>query len=310
MPYPIPTEHQRRAVFFYLRQSSSLTAWRRLYTLHQVFVDAVTTAYEDEQNTPGRKATIPTEWYSDILRSQHAFEVALDRLARGDRRCFAFLGAPGHFSEGVRNVEWWQDMYQGSFSGRNGFSPADSLHWPNIENAMHDCLAALSDIGVVLQDRVIQEPAALSALHHALALPESSIIKHLVNEPALPPVPHVALEVLVPTGQVIPCYGVWEPVRVGRHAGKHTSPGGVPYELGDTWEVDGRPLDGPMNYLHGDFEAPMIAFEGDLPRNDGRPTTWRLVWRDDRYGADPIPDEESHYAFVQPVRGEVLFTYG
>lgn len=68
-------------------------------------------------------------------------------------------------------------------------------------------------------------------------------------------------------------------------------------------------LDGAMNYLHADFGAPTIEFEGDTPRNDGRPTTWRLVWRDDRYGDRPIPEEASKYVFVQPVPGEVLFTY-
>jgi hypothetical protein len=65
-----------------------------------------------------------------------------------------------------------------------------------------------------------------------------------------------------------------------------------------------------MNYLHADFEAPTIAFAEDSPRHDGRPTTWRLVWCDDRYGKIPIPEEESHYVFVRPVPGEVLFTYG
>ena len=65
-----------------------------------------------------------------------------------------------------------------------------------------------------------------------------------------------------------------------------------------------------MNYLQGDFEAPTIAFKEDTPRRDGRPTTWRLVWRDDRYGNEPTPEEESRYVFVRPVAGEALFTYG
>jgi hypothetical protein len=54
-----------------------------------------------------------------VLWSHRAFAAALERLARGDRRCFTyrldtlFLGrrvAGGHFSEGLMNVEWWQDM--------------------------------------------------------------------------------------------------------------------------------------------------------------------------------------------------------
>lgn len=307
MAYPIPTEHERRALFAWLKQASSLTAWRRLYTFHQVFVDVVRTAYEDEQNTPGLATTIPTEWYADVLRSHDAFEVALRRLARGDRRCFAFLGAPGHFSEGIRNVQWWQGMYSGSFSGRNGFDPAESPHWPSIERAMHDCLAALSDIGVVLQDRLIDNPAPVGSLASRLTRPQSSLLKHWASQPALPSVPAGPVpELLVPTGGTIPCYGIWEPVR---RSGTGTTAASVPYQLPESRNVDGHTLDGALNYLHGDFAAPTIAFQEDTPRNDGRPTMWRLVWRDDRYGDRPVPDEEACYVFVRPVAGEVLFKY-
>ena len=310
MPYPIPTEHERQALFAWLKQASSLTAWRRLYSHHQAFVDAVTKAYVDEQSTPGMELTIPTDWYAAVLRSHDAFLTALARLERGDRRCFAFLGAPGHFSQGLLNVKWWQDMYAGSFSGRNGFGVETSPHWPEIEKAMHDCLAALSDIGVVLQPRVIDDPAPIRKLSEYLAYQEGSLIKHWAAQPVLPAVVTAAPEILVPTGKVIPCYGIWEPVRVGSTAGTRRTPKGLKYTFGESREVDGRMLDGCMNYLHADFEAPTIAFEGDSPRHDGRPTTWRLVWCDDRYGDKPIPEEESRYVFVQPVPGDVLFTYG
>ena len=60
MPYVIPTDHERRALFAWLRQASSLTAWRRLYSYHQAFVDSVSKAYEDEQKTPGLPETSPT----------------------------------------------------------------------------------------------------------------------------------------------------------------------------------------------------------------------------------------------------------
>jgi hypothetical protein len=310
MPYPIPTDHERRALFAWLKQASSLSAWRRLYSHHQVFVDAVANTYVDEQSTPGMKLTIPTEWYTDVLQSHDAFYAALERLARGDRRCFTYLGASGHFSQGILNVEWWQDMYSGSYSGRNGWAPADSPHWPEIEKAMHDCLAALSDIGVVLQDRVIDETAPISEVSHYLGYPESSLIKHCNSQSTLSAVPTAVPEILVPTGNVIPCYGIWEPVRIGRIAGTGRTPKGLKYSLVDSQEVDGRTLDGCMNYLCGDFAAPTIAFAEDSPRHDGRPTTWRLVWRDDRYGENPMPEEENQYVFVQPVPGEVLFTYG
>lgn len=310
MPYPIPSEHERRAVFAWLKQAASLTAWRRLYSFHQSFVDAVSKGYEDEQRSPNGPTTIPTDWYADVLRSHDGFAVALQRLGRGDRTCFAYLGIPGHFSFGIQQVKWWQEMFYGWHAGRNGFDLVDSPCWPAIEKSMHECLAVLSEIGIVLQDRVIDETAPISAVSHYLGYPMSSLIKYLVATPVLPAVPTPPKEILISTGDIIPYYGIWEPVRLGKPAVKGTTPKGVPYEMGPSRDVDGRTLDGCLNYLHGDFAAPTIAFDEDLPRHDGRPTTWRLIWRDDRYGDKGIPEEEADYVFIRPVEGEVLFKYG
>ena len=109
-----------------------------------------------------------------------------------------------------------------------------------IEKAMHDCLAALSDIGVVLQQRSVDDPAPISRIDSYLSRPTGSLIKYWNRRPVLPAVPNVSAEVLVPTGQVIPCYGIWEPVRVGRHWGPQRAPKGLPYILADSREVDGR----------------------------------------------------------------------
>jgi hypothetical protein len=78
MPYPVPTDRERRALFAWLKQASSLSAWRRLYSHHQVFVDAVAKAYVDEQSTPGMALTLPTDWYASVLRSHDAFYAALE----------------------------------------------------------------------------------------------------------------------------------------------------------------------------------------------------------------------------------------
>lgn len=307
MPYPVPTDHERRALFAWLKQASSLSAWRRLYSYHQAFVDAVESVYEQEQKTPGMAQTIPTEWYTSVLRSHDAFAAGLARLQSGDRRCFAFLGARGHFSEGLLQVKWWQGMYRGSFSGRNGFGVEDSPRWPEIDKAMHDCLAAASDIGVVLQQRHTDVPAPIDCMEPYLSQPDSSLIKHWNSQPTLPVVPAAKPEVLIATGQVIPCYGIWEPVRVASRGIFRVSSSPP---LAESRIVDGRELDGCLNYLHADSAAPTIAFPEDGQRREGRPTTWRLVWRDERYGPHPIPDEEKDYVFVRPVPGEVLFRYG
>jgi hypothetical protein len=308
MPYALPTDHERRALFAWLKQASSLAAWRRLYSFHQAFLDSVQNVYEQEQRNIGTVPTIPTDWYASILTSHDGFAAALSRLQHADRRCFAFLGSRGHLSEGLLQVKWWQNMYAGSFSGRNGFTPADSPRWSEIEQPMHDCLAALSDIDVVLQERFTDMPAPIDAIAPYRSDPTSSLIKHWLAQPSLPPVPAITHELLVPTGSVLPCYGIWEPVRVGGQPPQAAS--GAPVPLAESRNVDGRLLDGCMNYLLGDFAAPTIAFPEDDLRREGRSTTWRLVWRDERYGDNPIPEEEQDYVFVQPAPGEVLFRYG
>jgi hypothetical protein len=200
-------------------------------------------------------------------------------------------------------------MYGGMFSGRNGFDIAESPHWPSIDRAMHDCLGALSDIGIVLQDRVIDDPAPLYDIEEYLSYRESSLIKNWNSQAVLPAVPTAIPQVLVKTGRRIPCGGIWEPVKAPGLSGTQKTRGGRKFELADSWDVDGLTLEGEMNYLHRDFKAPTFPFENEESRSDGRPTTWRLIWEDDRYGDKPVPEEESGYVFVQPVPGEVLFGY-
>jgi hypothetical protein len=304
MPYPLPSEHERRALFGWLKQASSLTAWRRLYTYHQAFLDVLRSVYEEEQRTPGVEQTVHTSWYVHVLQCHDAFAAALERLQKGDRRCFDFLGTRGHFSQGLQSVIWWEDMYGGYFDGRNGFDVAESPRWPEIEKAMHDCLGALSDIGVVLQKRYTDVPAPIREMPSHLKQSTSSLSKWWAAQTELPPVPSAVPELLVNTGRTVPCYGIWEPVVVTPQPGFF---GALRRPLPPP--AGGRPLDGCMNYLHGGSAAPTIGFEEDGQRQEGRPTTWRLLWRDQRYGGEPIPEKEQHYTFVQPVPGEVLFKY-
>ena len=294
MAYPLPTEHERRALFCWLEQASSLTAWRRLFTYHERFLDAVRSAYEEEQRTPGMAQTIPTKWFANVLHSHDAFDAAVARLSAGDRRCFDFLGARGHFYEGLVHVGWWQDMYEGAMFGRNGFGVDASPRWPEIKAAMDECLSAQGDIGVVLQPRETDVPAPIEFVEEFTASEGTSLIKWWLEQTNLMAVPLADPEVLVPTGGVVPFYGIWEPVQVPAtvlEALPTARPASPP---------PNRPLDGCMNYLHAGSPAPTIGFEEDDQREEGRPTTWRLLWRDDRYGSNGVPPNERNYVFVSP----------
>ena len=294
MAYPLPTEHERRALFRWLEQASSLTAWQRLNSYHQRFVELVRSMYEEEQRTAGMKRTIEEKELSDLLLAQGALDAALVRLKDGDRGCFDGLGSGGRFREGSSRVLWWDDMYIGAMFGRNGFGPIDSPRLEEFKTAMGECVLALSDIGVVLLRSDPDGPALISDVPSYTARGDS-LIKWWLEQKDLPPVPLADPEVLVPTGQVVPHYGIWEPVR---------EPATLIERL-----TRHRPLDGCMNYLHGGSAAPTIEFEEDEEPEKGRPTTWRLLWRDDRYGRNAVPQHERNYVFVEPVKGNDRYAY-
>lgn len=61
------------------------------------------------------------------------------------------------------------------------------------------------------------------------------------------------------------------------------------------------PLNGCMNYLHGGSPAPAVK-QANANGDGGfeQAVTWRLLWRDDRYEDGTLPDEEAGYVFQEP----------
>lgn len=59
------------------------------------------------------------------------------------------------------------------------------------------------------------------------------------------------------------------------------------------------PVSGCMNYLHGGSPAPQAAVE-TADDNVDVDATWQLLWRDDRYEDGSIPVEEASYQFQEP----------
>lgn len=276
-----PTSAERQMLFHWLKQSSSYTAWSRLLSREKVFSAAVERAYKEDKlhPRPDGKELLPSSWVRDVFTDESAFESALQRLRRGDRRCFLFLGAPGHFSQGITSLRWWENMDgRERYAGGAEFSPNQSPLWPEIEKAMKSALHLLSDIESVLQTRHTDVPAPVDNLDAYEPDFWPMLARWVPADPALarvpdPPDPAVYMK----TGQTITTFGIWEPVN-----GK------------------GGDLDGPMNYLHGGHAAPTIGFANDGQRGEGRSTWWRLLWADERYGNQPIPDEEREYQVGLP----------
>jgi hypothetical protein len=108
----------------------------------------------------------------------------------------------------------------------------------------------------------------------------------------LAPVPDPAESSFVRTGDYIPCSGIWEPVDVAK-------PSFMSLVTRAPKPQPPFKIMGAMNYLHGGSNAPQIRVE-TVDDSFSLDTTWRLLWRDDRYIDGTIPEEEAYYRFMKP----------
>jgi hypothetical protein len=108
-------------------------------------------------------------------------------------------------------------------------------------------------------------------------------------------VPDPSENTFVRTGQTTPYSGIWEPIHAAKPSKTsllskftRTPEPHAPFEIA-----------GAMNYLHGGSKAPTVKVETmeDIFEIE---TTWRMLWRDERYQDGSVPAIEAGYRFVQP----------
>jgi hypothetical protein len=300
MAYAIPTELERRQLFYYLKRGSSYSAWAEWAKYYKEFVDVVQMAFEDTQRNPppGKSPLIEERDMAFLLSCYSSAEGALQRLRAGDKTVFKFIGygvkgAP-YFCEAYRAIEVWNSSTNGvaSFHGLD-FAVERSRFWPQIERALN----RLNDVaftGPCWEGRHTDEPAPVEEVE--LSKKRSRSFRDMLDTVTeFPDVPVPEDEVLVRTGESCPCFGIWEPVKAPLTKGymglfkRPEVPADKVYEL-----------DGCMNYLHQGSPAPTIGFAEDDARGEGRSTVWRLIWIDDRYKDGTIPEEEAAYVFLPP----------
>ncbi len=287
------TEEERRQLFYWLKTASSYTAWERVGRYYKVWVDKFKLLYDESQRHPDLEhgVLMHTSDIVLVMSCYSFFEEALARLKKGNKRPFVWLGQTGHFSEALRPVDYWMEATRRGEGGDNEIKEMYSEHWPDVWAAREKLVEAWGDVGVVVQTRHIDMPAKVGHIND----PSTGFgLDKLCKFPPgdLPEVPVPTKTVLVKTGDIVPCFGIWEPVKAD------LSPGFVGLFKKPLPPPDGHfELDGCMNYLHQGSAAPTIDFDGDDPRNEGRPTVWRLLWEDTRYRDGVIPEEERDYPF-------------
>lgn len=307
MPYPIPTPDERKRLFRLIQQYSSWTAWAFVGGYHKAFIDVLKTAFEEtQQNPPATEGPLIDTWeMTGFLNGYASFEGALVKLRKGDKSVFKFIGygasSSPYFWEANRKVDIWADGILGAMFYTRGMDVPIARHpmFPKIEVALKNLSEAWSCVGVSLETRHTDLPAPIEkpTLAGSSGIDCGSRLDYSTIPAAadLPDVPTPAEELLIKTGDICPAYGIWEPAKVPMSKGfiglfkQPQVPADHEFEL-----------DGCMNYLHQGSAAPTIAFEGDGRRREGRPTVWRLIWRDDRYLDGTLPAEESQYRFFEP----------
>ena len=307
MAYPLPTDDERKRLFRLIQQSSSWTAWSYVGAHHKTFIDFVRVAFEDTQTNPpaNERPLIDASDMSMLLNGYASFEAALTKLRQGDRSVFRFLGfgiggAP-YFWEAYRIVDTWIDGLPNGVNDGRGMEPRARRVplYPKIEVALQNLAQTWARIGFVLETRHTDLPAPIE--RPTLADPSGIACGAYIDYATIPSandlseVPNPSDHLLVRTGESCPHYGIWEPVQMPLSKALASLFRQPKFPSDHKFE-----LDGCMNYLHQGTVVPTVSFEGDGPRGEGRPTTWRLLWKDDRYLDGEVPAEEAEYRFFVP----------
>ncbi|SAK78357.1 hypothetical protein AWB80_04756 [Caballeronia pedi] len=284
----LPSEAERKQIFYWLKRISSYTAWKRILGYYRAWAKftekSVQAASERGWST---QTDLPESDLVQILKCLAHCEEGVSRLRAGDKRVFKY-DANGEFVMANRILSYWNKMQDRIEIGENSIDEKHTPLWQEFNFA----LSQLSDVWrecspSILEPRELDEPSLTIYGDWLLEwLPKMTF------PTVLPDVPDPAKHTLVVTGKVAPCSGIWEPVEMPKPKGFHL--------FGTPPPAEGPlPIVGCMSYLHVGSKVPRARQETKTEslRND---VTWRLLWRDDRYEDGTVPAEESEYAFLSP----------
>lgn len=285
----LPSAYERRKIFYWLQRISSLTAWRRILGFYEAWAAATENSLRvaDEQGWADKTSLTHGE-YALILKCLAHCAEGVRRLAKGDKRVFKF-DANGEFVMAERMLTHWAEMLNRIEIGESRVNPYVPL-WEPFCKALDALSGAWSECAPDLLESRFLEDAAPTVYGQVLV----KILQTTPFPPTLQAVPDPLDNTFVRTGRAIPCSGIWEPIKVAK--GEKNSMRSIfmpamdpqaPFELAGT-----------MNYLHGGSNAPQVAVvtADNFLEID---TTWRLLWRDDRYQDGSVPAIESEYQFIE-----------
>lgn len=297
----IPTTLERQKIFYHLKKCSSYTAWNRVLgyykTWANIFEKSVIEA-EDKAAVNGEAPKIGTQEFVFVLKGYSTYEKCVDLLRQGNKSPFRYDGLLC-FAVASRPLNYWGEFTVRLDIGEYVFDKNTVPFWNEINASLDNLGDAWGEIGnPILQTSDPRDPAPFALYQRGRDFGFNGVqwkendrqVYPPYHFPAqLPEVPDPQEVVLVTFGEVVPVSGIYEPINVPAPKRRMLSLLKPPPITGP-FEVVGA-----MNYLHGDSTAPHIG-EG----RDPIPTTWRLLWKDDRYLDGTIPAEEAGYVFNKP----------
>ena len=290
----LPSDFERQQIFYWLQKVSSVTAWRRIFEFYKEWAAAAENSVrEADERGWGELTSLSQSSYARILKGLAHCEEAVIRLGKGDKRVFKF-DANGEFEMASRSLFHWVEMITRVEEGENGIDEEHTPLWNEFCLAAKAAAHAWEECSTeILEPRYLDEPALtlygdwLKAELRTLPFPGQ-----------MEPVPDPIENTFVRTNEETPCSGIWEPIEASPKKNSLISLFTSPSTPQPPFKIMGA-----MNYLHGGSRAPRITVE-TATDNINLDTTWRLLWRDDRYSDGTIPEKEAHYRFNQPVKAQ------
>jgi hypothetical protein len=282
----LPSEQERRQIFYWLKRISSYTAWNRILGYYKAWVETVEQSVRIAVDKGWIKETgMPESDLIAILKALSHFEEGVRRLRAGDKRVFK-RDANGEFAMGNIQYNYFRELLHRIDTGDMGIDEAHTPLWDEFKHTLN-LLGRASDEcwPEIIESRWIGDPARTWFNDYL----RDKLAKMTFPVP-LPDVPDPQKDVLITSGSQMPFSGIWEPINAPVKKG---------FTLFRTETAHRGPFDpiGTAAYLHGGSTTPNMMVRGN---RDGMPCTWRLLWRDDRYEDGTIPAEEASYVFLEP----------
>jgi len=296
--YPMTDELVRRKLFWLLQRLSSYTLWQRKRDAWAYFTQQYEQALKTwpEEITKGFDKEVII-WAYDAL---HLYDEGLHELALGNRQ--VWQRELGEFHQLFRPVNLVKSFFYLPCHERGGQEERYPLQVEELNKLKIAAEFKGDNLLYPPHDNVCNVFDADFLLDPENYIYNFSQLQYPVFPESLSPVPDRS-DIIIKTGDPVPCDGIWEPVRIQYNHKLLVIKDGI----------KGFKNLGAYNYFIRGMNAPLQVYYDVLLESDKemlipddpiryRDVHWRLVWEDTRYCDGIIPDESEYFLDDSPAK--------